>query len=81
MNEGKENEIIAVWKLLFSFRKKYIIYIFLLATLQGVLPFATMLATQGLINSIQIGLSTGIIINMTESKLIKLVSVVYKSKN
>ncbi|MBW8012962.1 ABC transporter ATP-binding protein [Lactobacillus helveticus] len=62
MQKWKTNSIIDIWKLLLSFKKKYLAYIFILATIQGLVPFATMLATQALINAIQIKASSTVII-------------------
>lgn len=54
MKNKKNNSIFDIWKLLLSFKKRYLVVIFLLATMQGFIPFTTMLATQALINAIQI---------------------------
>lgn len=61
MNKKKSNSVFDIWKLLLNFKKSYLVYIFVLATVQGLVPFATMLVTQALINAIQIKASGAII--------------------
>lgn len=61
MKKQKSNSILDVLKLLLSFKKRYLVYIFVLATIQGIVPFATMLVTQALINAIQIKVALTVI--------------------
>lgn len=64
MKKQESNSILDVWKLLLSFKKRYLVYIFVLATVQGIVPFATMLVTQALINAIQIKVASAVIVHI-----------------